>query len=83
VQTGTRIGIVFTGVLFGLLHGAQLGWTWGLVAVLSTVGVIFTWVRARVGSVYASYFLHLGYNSFLAFSAIIATRGFTKMPPTP
>jgi membrane protease YdiL (CAAX protease family) len=83
VKTGTRIGIIVTGILFGFLHGAQLGWTWALVAVLSAVGVIFTWARARVGSVYASYFLHLGYNSFIAFSAIFATRGFTKMPPGP
>jgi len=83
VKTGTRIGIIITGILFGFLHGAQLGWTWALVAVLSAVGVIFTWARARVGSVYASYFLHLGYNSFIAFSAIFATRGFTKMPPGP
>jgi membrane protease YdiL (CAAX protease family) len=83
VQTGTRVGIVATGVLFGFLHGAQLGWTWALVAVLSMVGIVFTWVRARVGSVYASYFLHLGYNSFIAFSAIFATRGFTQMPPHP
>jgi membrane protease YdiL (CAAX protease family) len=83
VRTGTRLGIVLTGLLFGFLHGAQLGWTWALVAVLSTVGVVFTWARARVGSVYASYFLHLGYNSFIAFSAIFATRGFTQMPPHP
>lgn len=83
VETGTRIGIVITGILFGFLHGAQLGWTWALVAVLSIVGIVFTWARARVGSVYASYFLHLGYNSFIAFAAIFATRGFTKMPPTP
>ena len=83
VQAGTRVGIVVTGVLFGFLHGAQLGWTWALVAVLSIVGIVFTWVRARVGSVYASYFLHLGYNSFIAFSAIFATHGFTQMPPHP
>jgi membrane protease YdiL (CAAX protease family) len=83
VRTGTRVGIVLTGLLFGFLHGAQLGWTWALVAVLSTVGVVFTWARARVGSVYASYFLHLGYNSFIALSAIFATRGFTQMPPHP
>lgn len=83
VRTGTRISIVLTGILFGFLHGAQLGWTWALVAVLSTVGVVFTWARARVGSVYASYFLHLGYNSFIAVSAIFATRGFTQMPPHP
>src|SRR5262249_17872119 len=43
VQTGTRIGIVITGMLFGFLHGAQLGWTWALVGVLSIVGVVFTW----------------------------------------
>jgi membrane protease YdiL (CAAX protease family) len=83
VRAGTGIGIVVTGILFGFLHGAQLGWTWALVAVLSTVGVVFTWARARVGSVYASYFLHLGYNSFIAVSAIFATRGFTQMPPHP
>lgn len=83
VEAGTRIGIVMTGILFGFLHGAQLGWTWALVAVLSIVGIVFTWARARVGSVYASYFLHLGYNSFIAFAAIFATRGFTKMPPAP
>jgi membrane protease YdiL (CAAX protease family) len=83
VQTGTRIGIVLTGVLFGFLHGAQLGWTWALVAVLSTVGVVFTYARARAGTVFASYMLHLGYNSFIAFSAIVATRGFTQMPPHP
>ncbi len=83
VETGTRVGIILTGVLFGFLHGAQLGWTWALVAVLSTVGVIFTYARARAGTVFASYMLHLGYNSFIAFSAIISTRGFTQLPPHP
>ena len=28
-------GIFITGVLFGLMHGAQLGWTWSLVALLN------------------------------------------------
>jgi membrane protease YdiL (CAAX protease family) len=83
VQTGTRAGIVVTGVLFGFLHGAQLGWTWALVAVLSIVGIVFTFVRARARSVFASYLLHLGYNSFIAFSAIFSTRFFTQMPPHP
>jgi membrane protease YdiL (CAAX protease family) len=83
VQTGTRVGIIVTGLLFGFLHGAQLGWTWALVAVLSTVGIVFTFVRARSRSVFASYLLHLGYNSFIAFSAIFSTRFFTQMPPHP
>ena len=40
-------GIVITGVLFGLMHGYQLGWAWSLVALLSGVGIIFTIARAR------------------------------------
>jgi membrane protease YdiL (CAAX protease family) len=80
---GVAPGVVITGVLFGLMHGAQLGWTWGLVAMLITVGIIFTLARARTGTVLASFLLHLGYNSMIAFSAILSTRGFTHMPPHP
>ena len=83
LRTGTALGIILTGTLFGLLHGAQLGWTWGLVAMLVTVGIIFTFARARAGTVLASFLLHLGYNSMIAFSAIVSTRGFTHMPPHP
>jgi membrane protease YdiL (CAAX protease family) len=83
IRTGTVLGIVLTGALFGLMHGAQLGWTWGLVAMLVTVGIIFTLARAQAGTVLASFLLHLGYNSMIAFSAIVSTRGFTQMPPHP
>jgi membrane protease YdiL (CAAX protease family) len=79
---GVATSVIVTGVLFGLMHGAQLGWTWGLVSVLIAVGVIFTFVRARTGSVFASFLLHLGYNSTIALVSILATQGFTKMPPT-
>lgn len=77
---GTAPGIVLTGVLFGLMHGAQLGWTWSLVSVLMIVGIVFTLVRARTGSVVASYFMHLGYNSLIAVAALLSTHGFTKLP---
>jgi membrane protease YdiL (CAAX protease family) len=83
IRAGTAIGIILTGALFGLMHGAQLGWTWGLVVMLVTVGIIFTLARARAGTVLASFLLHLGYNSMIAFSAIVSTRGFTHMPPHP
>jgi membrane protease YdiL (CAAX protease family) len=83
LRTGTALGIALTGALFGLLHGAQLGWTWGLVAMLVTVGIVFTFARARAGTVLASFLLHLGYNSMIAFAAIYATHGFTRMPPHP
>ena len=72
--------VVITGVLFGLMHAPQLGWTVGLVTMLITVGIIFTLARARAGTVFASFLLHLGYNSMIAFSAIVSTRGFTQMP---
>ena len=72
---GVPAGVLLTGVLFGLLHGAQLGWTWSLVAILSLVGVIFTHVRARTGTFLSSFLLHLGYNSLLAISTLVAMRG--------
>jgi membrane protease YdiL (CAAX protease family) len=80
IRFGMTAAILLTGLLFGLLHGAQLGWTWGLVSLLIVVGVIFTFVRAHTGTVLASFLLHLGYNSMIALSSIIATRGFTHMP---
>jgi hypothetical protein len=80
---GVVPGIVITGVLFGLMHAPQLGWTWELVAMLMGVGIVFTLARARAGTVLASFLLHLAYNSTFAISAIVATRGFTRMPPHP
>ena len=80
---GVLPGILITGVLFGLMHGSQLGWTWGLVLLLTFVGVIFTFARARTGTVLASFLLHLGYNSMIAVSSIIATKGFQHMPFQP
>jgi membrane protease YdiL (CAAX protease family) len=73
-------GIVVTGVLFGLMHGYQLGWTLSLVGVLILVGLIFTTVRARTGTVFASFLLHLGYNSTIAIVTILGTKGFTQIP---
>jgi membrane protease YdiL (CAAX protease family) len=77
---GVTPGILLTGFLFGLMHGAQLGWTWSLVALLTIVGIIFTLVRARTGTVLASFLMHLGYNGLISVAAVIATHGFTQMP---
>jgi membrane protease YdiL (CAAX protease family) len=73
-------GILLTGFLFGLMHGAQLGWTWGIVGLLIFVGIIFTFARAYTGTVLASFLLHLGYNSMIAVATIIGTHGFTQIP---
>jgi membrane protease YdiL (CAAX protease family) len=79
-RTGVVTSIMLTGTLFGLMHAPQLGWTWGLVSLLTLVGVIFTFARAWTGTVLASFLLHLGYNSMIAFTSIIVTKGFTHMP---
>jgi membrane protease YdiL (CAAX protease family) len=81
IRTGVASSVLVTGVLFGLLHAPQLGFTLGFVALLTLVGVIFTFVRAWTGTVLASFLLHLGYNSFIAVTSIITTRGFTHLPP--
>ncbi|GAC1625194.1 MAG: hypothetical protein PVS2B2_05900 [Candidatus Acidiferrum sp.] len=81
VRAGIGTSIVLTGILFGLMHGPQLGGSRILVAVLIFVGIIFTIVRARTGSVLASYMVHLGYNSFIVVVELVGTRGFTKLPP--
>jgi uncharacterized protein len=73
-------GILLTGALFGLMHGAQLGWTWGIVGLLILVGIIFTFARAHTGTVLASFLLHLGYNSMIAVATIVGTHGFTQIP---
>jgi membrane protease YdiL (CAAX protease family) len=73
-------GVLLTGVLFGLMHGSQLGWTWGIVLLLMLVGVIFTFVRAHTGTVVASFLLHLGYNSMIAVTTIVSTHGFKRLP---
>jgi len=83
VRVGARTSILLTGVLFGLMHGSQLGWTWGVVGLLILVGGIFTFVRARTGTVLASFLLHLGYNSMIAVTTIIGTHGFTRIPTSP
>jgi membrane protease YdiL (CAAX protease family) len=61
-QMGITAGIVITGTLFGLMHAVQLWGGWGKIALLIFVGMVLTWVRARTGTVAASYFVHLGYN---------------------
>jgi membrane protease YdiL (CAAX protease family) len=74
-QFGVPVGIVVTGLVFGLMHAAQLWGGWVQIALLVGVGIVLSWVRARTGTVAASYFVHLGYNSLLFLGFVIATGG--------
>lgn len=78
---GVAAGVALTGALFGLIHAPQLGWHWQLVGLIILVGVLFTYVRARSGSVLPAYFLHLGYNAMQAIGFIIGTSGLRNLPP--
>ena len=77
---GITTGIVATGALFGLAHAQQLGGAWGQIGLLICVGIILTYVRARAGTVAASYFVHLGYNTILFAGFYIATGGLRHLP---
>jgi membrane protease YdiL (CAAX protease family) len=77
---GIPAGIVLTGALFGMAHSLQLAGAWSQVALLSAVGVIFTYIRARSHTVVASYLMHLGYNTFLFGAFYIVTGGLQRFP---
>jgi membrane protease YdiL (CAAX protease family) len=77
---GITAGIVATGTLFGLAHAQQLGGAWGQIGLLICVGIVLTYVRVRTGTVAASYFVHLGYNTILFAGFFIATGGLRHLP---
>ena len=77
---GITAGVIVTGTLFGAMHAQQLWGGWGQIGLLIGVGIVLTWVRARTGSVTASYFVHLGYNSLLFLGFFTATGGLRHIP---
>lgn len=75
------LAILITGVLFGLVHSAQLANAIAPVLMLSLVGIILTAVRARTGSLVASWAFHCVYNGTLFFMLYATTRGFHDFRP--
>jgi len=75
---GAAIGIFVTGAAFGLLHGAQLKFSWA-VLIIFIVGIVLTLVRAVTKSVAASFLVHVGYNGTLSVLLFVATNGFRHL----
>ena len=73
------VTILLTAFLFTLLHGVQLGWSWGPLLLIFLVALALTVVRARAQSVAASVLVHLGYNLTLFFFEFIGTDGFRNL----
>jgi membrane protease YdiL (CAAX protease family) len=78
---GVPGGIFLTGLLFGLLHAGQLsGGPW-LIILMVVVGSVLTWIRAKTGTVLASFIVHTAYNSLQVIALLITTHGLTKSIP--
>ena len=73
-RLGLLSAVLITSVAFGLIHGAQLAFSPGLVLVVFLVGLVLTIVRAVTRSVGSSFVVHVAYNSTLVLMGIIATR---------
>jgi uncharacterized protein len=80
-QWGVRGGILATGLLFGAMHAAQLWGGWGQIVLLTFVGIVLTWVRARTGTVAASFLVHFTYNTILFGFFFIGTQGLHRLTP--
>ena len=78
-RTGAVWGILVTGLLFGLIHSPQYGYSWAAVLVVSLVGVALTTIRAITKSVASSFLAHVGYNGTIMALAAAATDGFHHM----
>jgi membrane protease YdiL (CAAX protease family) len=79
-QFGVVPGVLFTGLLFGASHAQQLSGAWGQIALLVVVGIVLTAVRARTGSVLASFLLHVAYNTTLFAGLYLGSHGLRDFP---
>jgi membrane protease YdiL (CAAX protease family) len=71
---GVPVGVVTTAIGFGLIHGAQLAFAWGLVLIIFVVGIVLTVVRAKTNSVGSSFVVHVAYNSTIVVLGLIAAH---------
>ncbi len=77
-RLGVVASIVLTSAAFGILHGAQLKYSWA-VLIIFLVGVALTTVRALTRSVAASFLVHVGYNGTLSLLMYVVTGGFRHL----
>jgi len=77
-RLGVMASIFLTGAAFGIVHGAQLGYSWP-VLIIFVVGLALTIVRAITKSVAASFLVHVGYNGTLSLLMYVVTGGFRHL----
>jgi membrane protease YdiL (CAAX protease family) len=72
---GLAGGIIFTGAIFGLLHGMQLWGGWWQIGLLVIVGILFTFARASTRTNLSSFLLHISYNGVQVVAVLVALYG--------
>jgi len=77
--TALVVSAVVSSFGFALMHGKQLNYTVGPLAVLFCVSLALSTVRIRLRSVAASTLVHASYNGFLFAMTFISTRGYTHL----
>ena len=70
---------VLSSAAFAALHGSQLHWPVGPLAILFCVSLAFSTVRIRLHSVAASALVHVSYNSLIFIGIIVGTGGFRHL----
>ncbi len=68
-----------TSALFVALHGSQLHWAFGALAVLFLPSIVFCYVRIRFRSVAAAALVHIAYDSLIFFEIFVSTGGFRHL----
>jgi len=76
---GARGGLWLTAVMFALIHQAQLAHALVPMLIILFVGYVLTSVRARTGSLAASWIVHTTYNATLFIFMLIGTDGFREL----
>jgi uncharacterized protein len=72
-------GAVFSSFAFALLHGDQLSFSWGSLAILFCVSIVLSYARIRAHSVSASALLHAAYNLTIFAVAFVASDGYRHL----
>ncbi len=78
-RMGMFWAVILTAIPFAMMHMFQYGYAWGVVLLIFVMGVVVTVVRAKTGSVAASFLVHVGYNATEMFALMLATDGFRHM----
>jgi len=77
-RLGVAAAVLLTAVPFALIHYPEYA-SWSPALVVFLIGVILTIVRAKKGSVAASFIVHAVYNGVQMGIAFVATGGFQHL----